>query len=425
MAKKYPDKTLLVLDQGLFFEFALKLADDFKQVYYSMVWESSYPGIELAVIGKEFKDGIELDTFDGKNFKRVSSPFEVIDEVDVVFASDLYYGYLVETLKNSGIPCFASGKGEKCELDRLYMAKQLKKQGLDTPIMTPIIGLDNLREYLKTVDNKYIKISCYRNVFETFHHENYKLSEPLLDNIGASLGPLKSIAEFLVCDFVEAIVEEGVDTYIVNGKLPSRMMQGAEIKDQGYICGMTEEKDLSKGNIEVNKGLERILENNGYNGFFSTEVRTTKDDKHYMIDLCCRLGLPPNAIMQEFYSNLAEIVYEGANGNLVDPESNYKYGIEILISTGWSSGGHQTIYFPKELRNNIKLINCVKIDDTYHVIRVGDSTSIGSLVLPCNDIQEGKKQIIEMSKQIKGYDLVIKIDSLDEAISAFDKMTKK
>lgn len=425
MAKKYPDKTLLVLDQGLFLEFALKLADDFKQVYYAITWESSYPSMDLAVIGKEYKDGVELDTFDGKNFKRVSSAFEVIDEIDVVFASDLYYGYLVETLKNSGIPCFAAGLGEKLELDRLYMARQLKKEGLDTPVMKAIVGLDNLRDYLKTVENKFIKISCYRGVFETFHHEIYELTEPILDNIGAELGPLKTIAEFLVCDFVECVVEEGVDTFIINGKLPSVMMQGAEIKDQGYVCGMTQAKDLSKGNIEVNAGLENILKNNGYNGFFSTEVRTTKDNKHYMIDLCCRLGLPPNAIMQEFYSNLAEIVYEGANNNLVDPTSDYKYGFEVLISTGWNSGGHQAVYFPKELRKYIKLINCVKIDDNYYVIRVGDSTSIGSLVYPCNDIEEGKQKIIEMSKQIKGYDLIIKTDSLDEAISAFEKITKK
>jgi len=424
--KLYPDKTLLVLDQGLFVEFALKLADDFKKVYYALTWEGSYPGMPLAAIGKEYKNGVELDTFDGKNFKRVSSPFDVIGEVDCVLATDLYYGSMVEVLKNSGIPCFGLGKGEKLELDRLYAAEQLKKVGLDAPEMKPIIGLDNLREYLKEeTEEKYIKISCYRQTFETFKHETYECTEPILDNIAITLGPLKTIAEFIVCDSIDAIVEEGVDTYCVNGQLPSRMMQGCEIKDQGYICAMVDAKDLSKGNKEVNDGLSKILTNHNSSGFFSTEVRTTKDDKHYMIDLCCRLGLPPNAIMQEFYSNLAEIVWQGANGHLVDPTTDYKYGFEVLISTAWHAGNHQTIYFPPEIRQYIKLINCVKIDDVYHIMKIGDSTSIGSLVYPCNDIEEGKAKILEMAEKIKGYDLIIKTDALDTAVTEFNKIQTK
>lgn len=422
MAKKYPDKTLLVLDHGLFFDFALKLADDFKQVYYYVAWERSDSEMHMGCIGKEFKNGIVLDTFDGKRFKRVDSPFEVINEIDVVCSLDLYFGFLIETLRESGIPCFGAGTGEILEQDRLLMSKELLKVGLDSPKIKSIIGMTDLKEYLKNNNDKYIKISKYRATFETFHHETYELSEPLLDHIAVLLGPLKEVAEFLVCDPIEALFEEGVDTFCINGKLPTAMMQGCEIKGESYCCSIFNVEDLSKGNQRVNKGLSEILGKYGYNGFFSSEVRTTKDGKNYMIDLCARLGMPPNAIMQEYYDNIAEIIWEGANGNIVNPTSKYKYGLEALISTEWYTGNHRAIYFPEELRNNVKLLNCVKIDGNYYVMKVCDSLTIGSIVYPCNDLEEGKKALIKIAEQIKGYDLNIKTDSLDAAIEEYNKM---
>ena len=43
-------KVLLVVDNGLFFEFALKLADYFGKVYYYNEWKNSYPSmVDLAV----------------------------------------------------------------------------------------------------------------------------------------------------------------------------------------------------------------------------------------------------------------------------------------------------------------------------------------------------------------------------------------
>ena len=420
--KQYKDKTLLVLDQGLFFDFALKLSQDFKQTYYSCVWESSYPGMELAVIGKEFKNGKELDTFDGYNFKRVSNPFDVLSEVDVCFAPDLYYGGLTEMLKESGIPTFAAFHGENLELDRVLAMKKMAKLGMDVAPYEVIVGLDNLREHLKHVKNKYIKISCYRNTFESFHHIEYKLSEPILDNITAKLGPLKDVTQFIICDYIKAVNEIGVDAFCVDGKLPTKMMEGVEIKDCSYCCSMCDVKDLAEGNKVVNEGLSKLMKEYGYRNFFSTEVRVTTDNKYYLIDITNRLGMPPNAIMQEYYSNLSEIIYEGAHGNLVDPKTEFKYGLECLMSCDWASGGHQTIYFPKEIRKYIKLINCVKINDTYHIMKIGDSQTIGSLVYPCNDLEKGKQELIKMAAQIKGYNLTVKTDSLDAAIEAYNTM---
>ena len=199
------DKTLLVCDNGLFFEFALKLADHFKKVYYYTEWKNAYPGMAEAVVGTEWKNGKRLPTFDGKNLERVENMFSILDEVDCFFTPDIYDGDLLETLEQSGIPSFGSGKAESLELNRYETAQEMKSVGMDVAPTVKIVGIQALREHLKKVKDKWIKISKYRKHFETFHHINYRLSEPLLDSIESDLGPLKYITEFVVVDNIEEI----------------------------------------------------------------------------------------------------------------------------------------------------------------------------------------------------------------------------
>lgn len=418
------DKVLLVCDNGLFFEFALKLADHFKKVYYYTEWKNAYPGMADAVVGTEWKNGKKLNTFDGKNIERIENMFSVMDEVDCFFVPDIYDGDLLELLQCSGIPSFGSGKAESLELNRYETAIEMKEIGMDVAKTVRIVGVQALRDHLKKVKDKWIKISKYRKHFETFHHIDYRLSEPLLDNIESDLGPLKYITEFVVVDNIEAIVEEGIDAYSVDGKMPSKMFTGCEIKNVSYAGAVVDQKDLSKGNKRVNDQFLKLLKKYDHNGFFSTEVRTTKDGKNYFIDPCMRLGLPPNALYQEIYMNLGEIIWAGANNILVDPEVENKYGMEVLISSGWHSGGHQTVYFPPEIRQWVKLVNPIKIDGTYHVLRLSDATTIGSLVAVGKSHEECAKKIEKMAGMIEGYDLDIRTEGLNEAIEAFETMVK-
>lgn len=417
-------KTLLVCDNGLFFEFALKLADHFKKVYYYTEWKSAYPAMAEAMIGTEWKNGKRLDTFDGKNIERIDNMFGILGEIDCFFTPDIYDGDLLELLEESGIPSFGSGKAETLELDRYETAQEMKSIGMDVAPTIRIVGMEALREHLKKVKNKWIKISKYRKTFETFNHINYRLSEPLLDNIENTLGPLKYIAEFIVVDAIDAIIEEGIDAYSVDGKLPSKMFTGCEIKDVSYAGAVVEAKDLSSGNKRVNEAFLKLLKKYDHNGFFSTEVRTTKDGKNYFIDPCQRLGLPPNALYQEIYKNLGEIIWGGANGVLVEPDIENKFGIEVLITSGWNTGNHQTVYFPPEIRKNIKLVNPIKINGTYHVLRIGGSPTIGSLVAVGKSHEECAAKIMKMADMIEGYDIHVKTEGVNEAIEAFNIMIK-
>jgi hypothetical protein len=49
-------------------------------------------------------------------------------------------------------------------------------------------------------------------------------------------------------------------------------------------------------------------------------VRCTKDGKAYLIDPCCRAGSPPNELYQLMISNLADVIWYGAEGLVIEPE---------------------------------------------------------------------------------------------------------
>jgi len=417
------EKSILVLDNGLFFEVALRLADFYGKVYYYTPWQSAYPKMDLAVIGSEWKNGKMLNTFDGKNVERIEEPYSYLPIIDICYCTDIYYGEFAELLRTAGIPSISAGNAEFLETDRYKTFTEMKSLGMDVPNTIRIIGIEKLKQHLKSVKNKWVKISKYRAEFETFHHVEFYLTEPLLNEIQVNLGPLKDITEFIVVDDIEADVEEGIDTYTVHGELPSVVSTGCEIKDTSYAMKLVKTDSISKGNKKVNEKFNRLLKKHKYQGFYSTEVRTTKDNKNYLIDPCCRHGLPSTFSYIELFDNFGEIVWGIANGEMINPIYKHEYGMELLISTRWDSGIQQSIYFPEKYRKNIKLLKPLKIDGKYYV-NIKGFYFIASIIATGNSHEECAKKIKEIADSIKGYQLDIKTEGLDEAIEAFNTMEK-
>lgn len=425
MATNLKDKTILCIDNGLFMEFCLKLADSFKKVYYYVEWKDAYPGMAKAVIGTEWLNGKRLDTFDGKPFERIDNLYDYLDKVDMVFFPDIYDGDLAQFLLEKGMPIAGSMKGEELELERWDTKQYFKKIGMDVQPIQRVIGIDNLHKALEKTENKWVKISKFRKQFETFHHIRYDLSRPLLDKIQMDMGPMGKIAEFIIEDNIEADVEEGIDAYTVDGKFPNYVFAGCEIKDLSFAGKFYRYTDLSEGIKEVNKQVAPLLKNYGYRGFFSSEVRTTKDGKHYFIDPCCRLGSPPNELYQEMYTNLADIVWNLGQGNVIDPIPAAKYGMEVLIHSDWALNGHQAIHFPPELRKYVKLRNILKVDNQYYTLNLHNLPEAGAIVTTGSSLEECKKKLEEIAPKVEGYGLNVRTDSLDKAIEEFTKMENK
>lgn len=408
-------KTICICDRGLFTTWALKMTEYFGRVLYWCDYKNAFPTSKQYMIG-EGLDGVE----------RVHHLFDMVDEVDVFAFPDVYDGDLQVHLREMGKPVWGSGKGEELELHRWETKGLLEEIGLPVQNVERIIGIDNLREYLMENDNKYVKVSMLRGDFETFHHETYDLTEPRLDEIDTRLGANKHSKEFIVEDAIDDASEIGYDGYTIDGNFPRLGIQGYEIKDVSYIGAIRPYSSLPKQVRIVNEKLSPVFANYQYRGFWSSEIRVPKDGKPYLTDPCCRAGSPPSELYQEMYSNWGEIIWGGAHGELVEPKSVAKFGIEVLIHSQWADQHWQAVYFPSELRKWVKLRNLCQIGDIWHVApQTVGLPEIGAVVAVDDTILGCIRKVREYCDQVKGYSIDTNVGRIPDAIQAIRDGEKK
>lgn len=220
-----------------------------------------------------------------------------------------------------------------------------------------------LRDYLKDKSDKYIKISQFRLDWETLHWRDWEQDEFELDVRAVRLGPFKELINFYVFDQIEAKLEDGLDTICIDGKIPSLVIHGVEAKDKAYLGTFQQYADLPEELRSVSDAFAPVLGRDGYRNFFSTEVRITEEKESYFIDPTLRAGSPPSQVMCEMISNYAEIIWGGANGQLVEPVPAASFGVQGLLT---AEGGHKdwsVTRIPKEIDQWVKCGMCDRFED--------------------------------------------------------------
>jgi hypothetical protein len=403
------DVVALVVDNGLFVEIAIKLAKTYKKVYYYVPWESAFAKMNLGMIGVGLENIEVVDSIYGPHF----------DEVDVFVFPDIYFGYEQEMLEKMGKKVWGSRTGECLELKREGMKEILK--ALDMPVgkFTHIKGMANLRAFLKENEDVYVKIDKFRGTFETFHSANYKEVEPKLDEVEFNLGAFKHTIEFTVEESLPDCAEVGTDCWVITddageAHYPEHTISGIEIKDVGFASIFKKYEDIPEVVTRFNERMKPVFAAYNWRGFMSTEVRVGKDMKPYMIDLCGRAPSPPNELYQEQYENLAECVWAGANGIVVEPKAVAKYGAEIMLHSSWADKGWQPVSFPPELRDRVKLRNATCIDGIYYAIpQACGLPEVGAVIGLGDTLQEALDDAVENAEQVTGYYLEAKMSAID------------
>lgn len=410
------DKIALIYDNGLFCEQAVRLAQEFKTVWYYTPWKNAFPKSKMDMIGM----GLEGVT-------RISNFFDYVEKADIIIFPDVYDGDLQLYLRSKGKRVWGSFKGDELELNRWESKQHMKKVGLAVQPIVKIKGLDNLKEHLKKVKNKYVKISIYRGDFETFYHKKYSLSEPIMKSLSDKMGPIANIIDFIVEDPIsgEDVVECGFDGYCIDGQFPKKCLSGYEIKDLGYIGVVKNYDDLSPIVKEPNEKLSETLKKYKYRNFLSTEIRVGKDKIPYNIDPCQRCGSPPNELYQEMFENLGEIIWYGAEGKMIEPKFRAKYGIEVLMHSDWVNDNWQAIDFPKEIRRWVKLRNACKINGRYYVIPMDSGLpEMGAVVAIGDSVKEVIEKVKGYVEKVEGYRLDIKVGSIENMKDVVSKGEK-
>jgi hypothetical protein len=416
MIKDPSDVVCLVVDNGLFVELALKLSKTFKKVYYYYPWEEPFPKLNTAWIGKGL-GGLELvDSIYGPHF----------DEVDFFCFPDIYFGWEQLMLVNMGKVVWGSRLGEELELNRVGMKKIMEKAGLPVGKYWEITGMDNLRAFLKEHKGKtHVKIDRYRGTFETFACDSYDMVEPKLDEVAYKLGPMKKDIKFIVEEDLPDKVEFGTDAWTIDGQFPETLISGLEIKDCGFASCFKNYADLPEPLVRFNEAMRPVFEAFGYRGFFSTEIRIGEDHTPYMIDFCARAPSPPNELYQEQYSNMAECMWYGANGIVINPEPVAMFGAEIMLHSSWADQNWQKVTFPEEIRDFVKLRNAYRNEDGYYCIPQDCGLpEIGAVIGLGDTLEEAFDHALQNAEQVEGYYLESKSSAIDQVREQVDKMKK-
>jgi hypothetical protein len=408
----FRDKSVLVMDKGMFSSLAELLVPHFGSVGYFCDWQSSFPDGTNLIIGSGLP-GVDRVKYLWKQTKE--NPKTVLDYDLIVFA-DCWDGDLQEYLRSLGKRVWGSGMMASLELARWATKDQLKEIGLPVNESAQIHGMDNLRVYLKENQNVHVKISTLRGITETFASENYDIVKGKLDDLEARYEGLMEIIFFIVEKDIPDAHEAGYDGYCIDGEFPDNAFYGAEIKNKAYFGKLLDYDELPDQVKKVNTELSYVMD--GYRQFWSTELRD-----EYLIDTTCRHATPAGETYCHAYENLAEILWHGAEGKLVHGESLAQYVAQIVFCSEWAEEHPILIQFPENIRPFVKLYNhCILNGKDWVLPDNQRAKEVGNVIALANTPAEAVKLCKERAEQVKGFMLYSNADDLDRAVKELDTM---
>lgn len=354
------------MDQGYFVCLAEKLAETYKKVYYWSPYEQEYRTITRCVYG----EGLE-------RVERENEPLDpdFIKKVDLFAFPDIGLSGEQKLLRSLEKPVWGAMGASELELYRTHFIKTVQSLGLPVAKTVECHGLIELRDYLKTCKNTWIKIDCFRDDMETEHHEDYAHSKRLIEKLAVVFGPLQEQVWFVVQNSIEGAQEIGYDGYSIDGNYPDESFQGYEKKNKLYLGSLLKNEDMPDEVRMINEAFASVLRSYGYRNFWATEIRST-DEGAFFIDPTARMAGLTQEHLLETCTNLADVMWHGANGILIQPKFKARFAAEATLHYTSQVHDWKTIHIPREQRPYFKLCHYCMCDDAYH-LPPSDSDELG------------------------------------------------
>lgn len=405
--KEPADASICVVDRGLFLPFAQVLARHFKQVFYYVSNDSPFPTPHLSVLG----DGFE-------SVERVRELWGL--PVDGYVFPDVGHAALQAELRRQGFPVWGSGDASDLELKRLAFKRKQGQLGMKVPPYETAIGLPELKKRLADKEEAYIKISTYRGLMETYHHHDPEKTNLWADHLSTLLGPLQKEMLFIIEDPIEAIVETGLDTYCVAGEFPQVVVQGIEAKDKGYAGTVTPWNEMPQHLTDLATKLKPEL--GEYANFLSLEVRITDKDEAFLTDPSCRHATPAGECLLELISNIGDVVWAGANSELVEPVYSEQFAMQALVDHPEDETGWRSAKIDPAVQRWFKPYSACQIEGTIYwpplpwsCETVGSVVAIGDSLKTCLEHLKKSTEILEAAG------LEVHLTSLAEVLKSIEE----
>lgn len=404
------DQTVTLVDNGLFTELAVRLARDFKRVRSNVGWEDEFPTINDRAVGSGLGE-----------VEWVEDPYvnEVVDSTDIYLFPDIFHAGDQQLLERVGKRVWGSKTGDEFETKRVWFRGLQQELRMPVPESKVIKGWNALTEFLKDHGHCFIKTtSKIRGSMETKEFFDYEQAEYWLWNLKLRLGCAAESILFLVEEPIETPFETGVDTYCVRGKIPKTPLQGIEVKGKLILCSAQLRSATPKPIDDALDVLSPFLAERAYCNFLSAEFRGD-----ILTDICARAPNPGLGVEMEMIRNLGDIIVAGVQGELVEPDYEFTYGIQAAIFHNDDKDLWKQFRLPEDIRRWVKLMEFCKHGELYQIIpRPPAGEKIGWLLGVGNTIKEAAAHLFKNAESLKNYPFEIKSDSLEEAISQAHEM---
>ena len=418
--EKNKQYSICVVDNpgGSYLNVALKLAPHFIKTYYHSINQSAFPEPALSQIGTGYKQIERVDNF-----------WSNLDQFDIIIFPDGGFLDWGTHLRKMGKLVWGATETELLESSRSLFQDTLERLGLPVAPTQIVLGLNNLKKALKTKKDKWIKVSKWRNLIETYNWVSWNASKFWFDELVYKLGPIGDLEliEFIIQDPIsDSIAEIGSDGYCINGKTPSTIIWGLEVKDVGYVGKI--DKTSPKPIKEVNEKFAPALRSFKSKGFYSTEIRVQKDMEPFYTDICARAGMPPSSSYLSNISNWSNIISQGAQGIFIEPEYKFKYMVEIILKSNYVKDGYLPVTFPIEYEDNLTFKGAMKIDGKVFIVPFSlcgvDMVEFGSVVVQDNDLDNAIARALIIAESVQAYELRYELAALDIAKESIGRIEK-
>ena len=353
--KETQDVVVCVRDFGMFLPVARALAPQVKKVYYTTPTEKGFQEIGDFVLGDGVPNIHRIDDF--------LAP-DVFDEIDLFVFPYILDSGLQEHLVSCGKAVWGARRADELETHKGRFYAMLEEVGLEVPKHEVIVGMTNLRLYLKEHENVFVKMSKFRGTMDTWKHRNYQASQSYLNLLSVKLGPFQDLITFYVLDEIKTDIEGGVDTYCIDGQWPKEVVLGYEAKNETYLAVVKPMSEIPECFTKINKAVAPVLAGYKYRQFFSTEIRV-KDDVSYWIDPTCRTASPAGEEMLDLFGNIGDIFWKGAHGELVEPEITARFAGEAYIHWTGEKAEWKCLKVPEEFRDRVKIYGSAFVDGAF------------------------------------------------------------
>lgn len=399
----------VVVDHGLFFHVAQFLGRHFGKVYYvTPQWEGIFSKLDDAVVG---------DGFEGENIERIEEVWDVIEKVDFAVFPDVHHGGMQKFIeKHVGVPVWGGRKADALELKKLQFKKLLASKGGKLSKYDVLQGLYELRMFCIDPKNadRWIKMSPqYRGNQETFHHVDYDSSVQTLGGMDEHFGILGEQITFLAEHPIKSKFEPGLDTLVVDGQHPELSIFGWEKKDKCYFGRVMPYNEIPKQVTACSEFLWEELKRLGARQMVSTEVKG-----NILLEPTIRFPSPAGEPQLDVYSNMPEVMLEGAKGSLVQPIMEHEYTCEAMIMHDEDKSHWRWLDVPKESRRWVKLYSPIQVNG-----KIGLAPGIeciGAIVGVGDDPEESIEHVKEIAETLEGQPVRVHLESLVDVLEELE-----